>query len=177
MIRTAHGAVVAALLVLASPMVSAGPDPGSTCVRGYEPSAVLNVCYESAPNHPGNPGSPPGTYYTGTVTTTSSEVCVIGNLCEDVPMPAYDPNGGVGYPWPGTPGTPGRPGIPEANSLYIEVAGLVSLEFCEPEEEDCGLLVNGGSIVGSYEGENGQTCIWIGRGQSPLDTCEQLDPM
>ena len=95
--------------------VAAEPPEGSKCVGNYNPDALTNVCYKQ---NSGNPGTPPGTGHTGTVTTTNTEVCPIGNTCQDVPVPGYTSSGGVEYPYPGTPGTPGTVGNP-----YVEVLG------------------------------------------------------
>ncbi|MCA1811103.1 MAG: hypothetical protein LC623_03720 [Halobacteriales archaeon] len=85
------GLLTLSALMLAAPLASAGPSPppGSTdnCLGGgYNPDALANVCLGDGPSTPD---------HTGTVGTTPGP-CVIGETC--VPVPTYDPNGGMTIP-------------------------------------------------------------------------------
>jgi len=109
-----HGLVLTAIVsVLAlAPHATAQPPSDYTCPVGYNPTAFSNVCVQ------GTPGSPPGNYNPGGVGLGSGpSVCIIGDLCESVPVPVLTPTGPVNVPIPGTPGHPG-PG------LYVEVKGV-----------------------------------------------------
>jgi hypothetical protein len=188
-------ALVLAALLLAAPVAMAEPHPDTDCIGGnYNPNALSNVCYQQGSTG----GSPPGTGHTGTVGTNPTEVCVIGNTCEDVPVPYYTPNGGVSYPYPGTPGTP------TAQHLYVEVLGseVGSGEpFCVPssvpacvdvctnqvDSETCvAVIVNNRSTlaVGTYTEEDWQTgetrnCYWVSVGQGTArvsyDSCNPIE--
>lgn len=92
----------AALALLAVPAVAA--DPPGTCLFGYNPDSLSNVCYQASPGT---------TVHAGTVGTSSMEVCPIGNICEDVPVPTYTPGGGTGVPVPGA-----------MTPTYVSVAGI-----------------------------------------------------
>jgi hypothetical protein len=81
---------LSALLLLA-PAVAADPPAGSTCVGGYNPNALSNVCTGTLATTPDN---------TGSVTTTPGP-CIIGNIC--APIPGYNPSGGTPIPSFGVP--------------------------------------------------------------------------
>ncbi|MEA3143925.1 MAG: hypothetical protein QOG31_1249 [Thermoplasmata archaeon] len=96
--------LAAALLLMALPVAA---DPPGTCVGGYNPDALSNVCYSTGPGN---------TLHTGSVGSTPAPVvCLIGNLCTPgASVPTYDPNGGTAIPIPGVP-------LP----TYVEVLGIV----------------------------------------------------
>jgi hypothetical protein len=81
---------LSALLLLA-PAVAAEPPAGSTCVGGYNPDALSNVCTGTLATTPGNTGS----------VTTNPGPCIIGNIC--APVPGYNPGGGTPIPSFGVP--------------------------------------------------------------------------
>ncbi|HUR63944.1 MAG TPA: hypothetical protein VM241_05640, partial [Candidatus Thermoplasmatota archaeon] len=101
---------LSALLLLA-PAVAADPPAGSTCVGGYNPTALSNVCTGTLATTPGN---------TGTVTTTPGP-CVIGNIC--APVPGYTPSGGTPLPSLGVPSV-------SYVSVYALVSGQGHIVFC-----------------------------------------------
>lgn len=111
-------AILAALLL--APVAAA--DPPGTCVGGYNPNALSNVCYQSGPGstfHPGSVGVGP-----------SAPVCIIGNLCQDVPMPTYTPGGGPGVPVPGV-----------LTPTYVSVAGVAVYPHTPCGDDGSGIKV------------------------------------
>jgi hypothetical protein len=88
-------------LLLTTTNVAAEPPAGSTCVSGYNPDAVTNVCYITGP---GSTVNVPGV-------TFGAPVCVIGEICAPVGVPGLGPS------------SP-RP-VPGATApSYVEVAGI-----------------------------------------------------
>jgi hypothetical protein len=68
-------------LLVCTATVTASPPSGSTCVSGYNPSALTNVCYQDTPGTTINVPS---------VTTTSPGICPVGDIC--VPVPGLGPS-------------------------------------------------------------------------------------
>ncbi|MEA3143926.1 MAG: hypothetical protein QOG31_1250 [Thermoplasmata archaeon] len=95
---------IATLLTLATPVAA---DPPGTCLFGYNPDSLSNVCYSQGPGtpvHTGSVGSGP-----------APVVCPIGNICTPpTTIPTYDPSGGTTVTVPAAP-------VP----TYIEVLGIV----------------------------------------------------
>lgn len=83
--------VLLAALALLTPQAAAAPPPGYECVGGYNPSALSNICYKITST----------SYTPGSVGTSPMQVCVIGTLCPQVPVPTYDPDGGTPISIPG----------------------------------------------------------------------------
>lgn len=76
------------------PSVSANPEPEFTCLFGYNPTALANVCYDLT-----DQGE---SVETGAVGTAPITVCPIGNICAPpVPGPTYDPEGNTTLIQPG----------------------------------------------------------------------------
>lgn len=156
--------------------VSATPPSGSTCVGNYNPDAFANVCYYQ------NPSTPPSTYNPGGVTTNPTTVCIIGNLCEPVPVPTTTPSGPVSVPIPGTPGLYGvytdEPGLHGGGPLTCTSGAQTVCYSSGPcyTDETCFALKVEGTVVlrtESYSDDSGNSCTWIGTAHGVgADTCD-----
>lgn len=136
-----------ALALAFVPAVDAAPPAGFTCIGGYNPSALSNVCYKIT--------SGSYTLYPGTVTAPTQEVCVIGNLCEDIPVPQYNPSGG-------SPITVPLVGV----ELYHEVLGTPILKECPAHEGGQGVYV--ATEVGCLYSDGPEICLSVLEGPERL---------
>ena len=94
------------IATLAAGSVAAQQPPGSECVSGYNPNALVNVC-----TVPGDDRdvTAPGV---GQVGTSSQPVCLVGDLCPTLPVPTYTPGSSQTYTVPGVP-----------EETYVEIQG------------------------------------------------------